>query len=164
MQLLEPIQSMRHFRIESTMLQCLLIHAPYPIIRKQVMAILMGRKALNTERTQHSTWHTPRDLIAGIDINALEIRMCQCFNIMICHNCHLQWPTIALCGCLTDIGDIGLIRFRREELLIGDFALLLHNPLPDLLVRSSHTPYLPSRSCAERTRKHIREQALQFFR
>ena len=155
---------MRHFRIESTMLQCLLIHAPYPIIRKQVMAILMGRKALNTERTQHSTRHTPRDLITGIDINAFEIRMSQRFIIMICHNRHFQWPTIALCGRLTDIGDIGLIRFRREELLIGDFALLLHNPLPDLLVRSSHTPYLPSRSCAERTRKHIREQALQFFR
>ena len=50
--------------------------------------------------------------ITGIDENALEIRMCQPLIIMIRHNRHLQWPTIALRCRFADVSDIGLIRLR----------------------------------------------------
>ena len=109
-QLLDPIETLRKLGIEPTTLQCLSIRVPDAIVCKQVMTILMGCKPLNAEGPQHSARHTPRDFIAGIDENPLEIRMSQTLIVMICYNRHPQWAAIPSCSRFADIRDIGLIR------------------------------------------------------
>ena len=105
-----------------------------PIVREQVMAILMCVQALDAQGAQVSAWHTPGNVVTGIDEDASRINIGYSRIIGIGINDNLEGPAILLCGCLRKVCQIGAILFRGEKLLVCDLALLLQHTLADCQV------------------------------
>ena len=91
------------------MFQTIEVSVRDPIVREEIVAVLVGIESLDAHRPKFTSWHTPGDVIAGIDDNAVIIRIGNCAVFRIGKHRNMDRPTIAFRSCLRNVCKVATV-------------------------------------------------------
>ena len=127
-------EAVRQFRIESAFFRFPEVRLPDTVVREQVVPVLVRVQALDTERPEPARRQAPGDAVAGVDVDAVKIGIRERIVIVVGGDGHADRTPVPVRRRFGDVREIGAVFPGGEELLVGDPAFLVLDPLPDIPV------------------------------